>query len=211
MKKFLIKILCAFVPSKKLRKQIRKKLNPHKLNNENPVKLFSKIGKHSYYGGYCICSNPDSSIGAFCSIAVNVSIGARQHPTNWLSSHPFQYYDDLKLLPTQKDRSFEHSRPVTIGNDVWIGNNAIIMNGVNIADGAIVGSNAVVTKDVPAYAIVVGVPAKIIRYRFETNVIEDLLKLKWWNLEDNDIANLPFEDINACITALKKIREYSKS
>ena len=101
------------------------------------------------------------------------------------------------------------SKPTKIGNDVWIGANAIIQSGVTIGDGAIIGSGAVVTKDVPPYAIVVGVPAKILKYRFNKEQIKELLQLKWWNLPFDKIKNLPFNNINKVIQILK--REYNVS
>ena len=94
--------------------------------------------------------------------------------------------------------------PCTIDNDVWIGRNAIIMNGVKIADGAIIASGAIVTKDIPAYAIVAGVPAKIIKYRFDQSTIDKLLKLKWWNYPEDFLANLNYDNINDVIEQLEK-------
>ena len=97
------------------------------------------------------------------------------------------------------------AKPCVIGNDVWIGDHVIIMHGITIGDGAVIGSGAVVTHDVPPYAIVVGVPGKIIKYRFDKKIISELEKLKWWNLPDYKVAELPFNDIHGCIKELKKI------
>ena len=80
------------------------------------------------------------------------------------------------------------------------------MDGITIGDGAIIGSNAVVTKDIPPYAIAVGVPAKVIKYRFDSETIQSLLELKWWDLDDDIIAQLPFDDIHLCIEQLTKLR-----
>ena len=88
-----------------------------------------------------------------------------------------------------------------------IGRNVIVQDGITIGDGAIVGSGAIVTHDIPPYAIAVGVPARVIKYRFSEDIISDLMKLKWWNLPDEEIVKLPFNDINACIKELKKIRK----
>ncbi len=162
-------------------------------------------GKHSYFGWGTFITRPrDTTIGSFVSIAGCVVIGLRQHPTSFLSTHPFQYVK----LPKWKNPLYEWNWaiPTKIGNDVWIGHNASIMSGVTIGDGAVIAANAVVTKDVPPYAIVGGVPAKIIRYRFDEQTITDLLELKWWDLPDDVIETLPFNDIQACIKKLKEIR-----
>ena len=94
---------------------------------------------------------------------------------------------------------------IKIGNDVWIAENVTIIGNVNIGDGAIIAFGAIVTHDIPPYAIVGGVPAKIIKYRFSQEIIDELLELKWWNLPYEFIVTLPFNDINQCIL---KIKEY---
>lgn len=78
-------------------------------------------------------------------------------------------------------------KPIEIGNDVWIGANVTILRGVHIGDGAVIGANTLVNKDIPPYAIVVGCPARVIKYRFEETVIQKLLNLKWWNWTDEKI------------------------
>lgn len=93
----------------------------------------------------------------------NVAIGPSQHPLHFLSTHPFQYIERENL--TNKNLvEFQHNPPVEIGNDVWIGANVVIMDGLKIGDGAVIGANAVVTKNIPPYAIAVGIPAKVIKY-----------------------------------------------
>ena len=99
-----------------------------------------------------------------------------------------------------------HKSGVKINNDVYIGLNAIIMPGVTIGDGAVVGAGAVVTKDVPPYAIVAGVPAKVVKYRFEQPVIDKLLELKWWDYPKDFIVTLPFADVEKCIELLEENR-----
>lgn len=144
-------------------------------------------------------------VGMFCGIAQDVKIGVSQHPLNWLSVSKFQYTDALDNIP--KQYVLPPNPETIIGNDVWIGTNAIIHPGITIGHGAVIGSGAVVTHDVPPYAIVVGVPAKIIKYRFSDEIIAKLLQLQWWNLPYDKILSLPFNDINECIKILGKTNE----
>ena len=110
----------------------------------------------------------NTTIGNYCSIARNVSIGLGLHPLNLFSTSPIFYKRQNALLLDliSKDNEFKEYQPITIGNDVWIGANAIIMDGITIGNGAVIAAGAVVTKNVPAYAIMGGVPAKLIKYRF---------------------------------------------
>ena len=202
MKRFFVNFLCALVPIKSWRKRIRSKF----LGVRKPRKTYDWLGRSSYYGADFCRSHPNTKIGAFVSIGRNVSVGPGQHPIDWLSTSSFQY--TLRDTIVENQQIFEHMvEPCSIGNDVWIGNNVIIKDGVTVADGVIIGSNAVVTKDVPPYAIVAGVPAKIIRYRFSEDVIKRLLELKWWDLPDDEIAKLPFKNIQACLKEIEKIRK----
>lgn len=161
-----------------------------------------KVGKYTYCDLVYI-SGRDTEFGSFCSIGAEAKIAFGEHPTEFLSSSPF-FYQNLGFKNVEKEMDFH--KPCVIGNDVWIGNSAFIKGGVKIGDGAIVGAYAVVTKDVPPYAIVGGVPAKIIRYRFDEETIKSLLELKWWDLPDEVIKELPFENIQECIKKLKTIR-----
>lgn len=200
MKKLLLNIVCIFIPSRELR---------HKLRQHYFPKYPIIFGRHSGWGENFYYKNNKTRIGSFVSIANNVSLGPGQHPTNWLSTHLMQYvcYKDFPKERRHELYDFDFNKPVTVGNDVWIGNNAVVQDGINLGDGCIVASNAVVTHDVPPYAIVGGVPARIIKYRFSNTIIKKLLELKWWNLPDEEIITLPFNDIDECIRKLEEIRK----
>jgi acetyltransferase-like isoleucine patch superfamily enzyme len=132
------------------------------------------------YGGIFNISNINAKtvIGNYCSIAPNVYIYNRNHPKQFVSTHPFLYNSNLKIV----DNDMIEFKEKVIGNDVWIGQNAIILPSVSkIGDGSIIAAGAVVTKDVPDYAIVAGIPAKVVSYRFNNEDIKYLKKIKWWN------------------------------
>lgn len=135
-------------------------------------------------------------IGKYCSIGYGVDIGMFEHPTNMVSTSPKIYdeFDCIKSIPI-------------IGNDVWVGSKATVLQGVKIGDGAIIAAGAVVTKDVPPYAIVGGVPAKIIKYRFNKEIIKKLLEIKWWEKDKSwiDERKKLFIDVD------KLINEYEKA
>lgn len=125
-----------------------------------------------------------AEIGKFCSIASNVRINALEHPMERLMTHKVSYRPNEYFRYLGVDSAFRERRQakrVTIGNDVWIGHGAVITPGVNIGHGAVIGANAVVTKDVAPYRIVGGVPARIIRKRFDDAIVDRLLALCWWD------------------------------
>lgn len=125
-----------------------------------------------------------AEIGSFCSIASNVRINALEHPMQRLTMHKMTYRPNeyFRNIGVDMDyRAYRSAKRVTIGNDVWIGHGAVIMPGVSIGTGAVIGANAVVTKDVPAYMIAAGVPAKVLRARFDGKTIERLLQCAWWD------------------------------
>lgn len=163
-----------------------------------------EMSKYSYCGHDCQIVNTD--IGSFCSISDHVFIGGAEHPVDWVSTSPV-FQNTCHSGPAKRFARFElpSSKTTRIGNDVWIGHGVTIKQGVVVGNGAVIGSNALVTKDVPPYAIVGGVPARIIRYRFPEEVIKRLEEIQWWNLPDEKIAdvvdlfhipNPTLEDIN---------------
>ncbi|MFZ5519448.1 MAG: CatB-related O-acetyltransferase [Candidatus Zhuqueibacterota bacterium] len=144
-----------------------------------------EIGLYSH-GGCFIPSQMDkyTQIGRYCSIATSVRIMNRNHPMNFKSMHAFFFNPALKICEHDPIEYIS----LTIGNDVWIGHNAIIMPNVKeIGHGAVIAAGAVVNKNVPPYAVVVGNPARVVRYRFSEKVIDQLLASKWW---DNSIEEI---------------------
>ncbi len=156
-------------------------------NNTQVCSSFIGIG--TYIANNSLVSSV--KVGRYCSLGDNLRTGLGLHPSHtFVSTHP-------SFFSTQKQAGFtfvennvfqehkyvdsEKKYIVHIGNDVWIGNNVIIMDGITVGDGAIIGSGAIVTKDVAPYSISVGVPAKVIKYRFSSIQISFLLKFKWWN------------------------------
>ena len=129
-------------------------------------------------------------IGRFCSIACGAKFlfTSGNHAMRSLSTYTFPiFFDEWNLDPKHITEAWDKKGDIIIGNDVWIGYEALIMSGVTIGDGAIIGARAVVTKDVPPYTIVAGVPAKPIRRRFHDEVIETLQSAQWWNWEKERI------------------------
>lgn len=145
----------------------------------------AKLGRYSYTGKNTIILYAE--IGAFCCISWNVSIGGANHDYTRMTQHSF-LYNKSSLMPSDQSPAYDRfTQKINIGNDVWIAAGAVITRGVTIGDGAVIGANAVVTKDVPPYAIVAGVPAKIIKYRFSYEVIQRLLNIKWWEWSEEKI------------------------
>lgn len=130
-------------------------------------------------------------IGKFCSIACGAKFlfNSANHTLSSLSTHPFPlFFEEWELEKKDVTKAWDNKGDIIIGNDVWIGYEAVVLAGVTIGDGAIVGTRAVVTKDVPPYTIVGGVPAKPIKRRFPEEVISALLEIQWWNWSEERIA-----------------------
>jgi virginiamycin A acetyltransferase len=170
-------------------KTIGSKISP-KANISGPAQInASEIGDYTY-----ISINSrilSTKIGKFCSIGPNFFCGWGVHPTDALSTSPAFY--SLKkqagITFSKTDKVIENL-PIEIGNDVFIGMNVTVLDGVKIGDGAIIGAGAIVSKDIPPYAVAVGSPIQIIKYRFAPPIIEKLLKIKWWNFEEKDLQDV---------------------
>jgi acetyltransferase-like isoleucine patch superfamily enzyme len=159
--------------------------------NNNIQSGLLEVGKHTYgatkikidhYQG----SESKVTIGSYCSIAKNVRIiTGGIHPPEWIALFPFRIVWGLE--GAIKDGTPATKGPVTIGHDVWIGTNVTILSGVTVGHGSIILSGSVVTKDIPSYAIAGGVPAKVVKYRFSEDEIKILLKIKWWEWNEEKI------------------------
>ena len=148
----------------------------------------STIGDYSYVGRNSRIVHAD--VGKFCSISGAVRLGMGTHTLDKLSTSPIftERHNSTKHKWTdvQTDNPFKR---VTVGNDVWIGTGVMVMGGVTIGDGAVIGAGAIVTRDVPPYSVVVGVPAKVIRQRFPSETVNELMKMQWWSLPDITLKN----------------------
>lgn len=169
----------------------------------------STIGSYSYSGMRFTAIQ--CKIGKFCSISWNVSIGGANHDYERLTTHSMLYDTSYGMVEEPIYNRFDDK--CEIGNDVWIGAGAQVLRGVRIGDGAVIAAGAVVNKDVPPYAIVAGIPATIIKYRFDKKIIDELLNIKWWDFDlkiirDNIsiIGSKIDEDSIKKLKAIKKTR-----
>ncbi|MBP2316830.1 CatB-related O-acetyltransferase [Azospirillum soli] len=183
---------------------------------ERPAQSFGFLSGNNCIGAFSIvndrCILNTVEIGRYCNLAMNCVLGIADHPVDWFSSHGFVYgghdfrpflrYPEWTSLVS--DVRVFHGReeghgagPVRLGNDVWLGQNVIVRAGVTIGDGAIIGAGSVVTKDVAPYMVMGGVPARPIRQRFATAIVERFMALRWWTLDLSalrnqvDYANVP--------------------
>ena len=161
----------------------------------------SSFGRYNIIGSHCVVSNCIlgdfsyinsysyilyTTIGRYCSIGPNVKMAPGKHPTSiFVSTHPVTFNNQGNLLKNYcTEQKFKNHQSVTLGNDVWIGANAIIIDGINIANGAVIAANSVVVKDVGAYEVVGGNPAKLIKKRFDDVQIKYLQETAWWNNDE---------------------------
>ena len=178
---------------------------------ENYTSIYSQsslsnvnLGQYSYISASAKINN--SKIGKFCSIGRDFICGMGIHPTNFVSTHPsfFSTRKQCGVCFTDKN-CFEEYKNISIGHDVWIGARVFVNDGIQIGNGAIIGAGAVVVKDVPDYAIVGGVPAKVIRFRFADHIIADLQRIEWWNWSEERLQEAQPYFIN------DKIEEFIKA
>ena len=149
----------------------------------------SELGDYSYVERHAEVIY--ARIGKFCAIATNARVNALEHPLERISQHKITYRANEYFLGAKLDGEFRERRRgkiVDIGHDVWVGHGAIVKPGVKIGHGAVVAAGAVVTRDVPAYTIVAGVPAKFMRWRFEPKISERIISLGWWDWEHDRLA-----------------------
>lgn len=161
------------------------------------------MGNYSYCGYDCNILFTD--IGSFTSISDNVIIGGFSHPINFVTMSPCFLKNKDSIKTKFSLHEYNNRETTHIGNDVWIGSNVLIKQGVNIGDESIIGMGSVVTKDVKPYEIVAGNPAKHIRYRFEYEIIEKLLNIKWWNFDFQKLSKYSkyFNNVNEFINEVE--------
>lgn len=158
----------------------------------------------------------DVKIGRYSGVGKFVDIGLPNHPTDWISTNARQYVRDVEewnsyLGKNVSTGKYDERKITEIGNDVSIFDRAFIMQGVKIGDGAVVAAGAFVTKDVPPYAVVAGVPAKVVKYRFDEETIKKLLDLKWWRYDLSDLGEIDWQDVQKAIQQIQstKAKEYN--
>lgn len=195
-------------------------LKPLHLEVEEPVaakgceiKSHCRIGAFSYLGSRSAIT--ETQIGRYCSIATGVTIGPTDHPTDRFTTHLIAFGNDGPFKGCESFKRIRLGSPLDptmkttqIGNDVWIGANAIILRGVKVGDGAIVAAGSVVTKDVAPYSIVGGVPARLIRYRFDDSTVSRLMMLQWWRYSLAEfLSQREHNDIEAFLNVMENAKQ----
>ncbi len=168
--------------------------------NRSTLSGFNGIGCFSYLA--------DTTVGRYSTIASRVSCGAFNHPMNWLSVSEFQYRDVQENIaqPWHLNSEDITRQRTVLGADTWICDNVVIITGCKVGTGAIVGAGAVVTRDVPPYAVVCGNPARIKKFRFSNNLIEELLSSKWWEKDVEELYSykLSYDNVIDCLKKLNQ-------
>ncbi len=153
----------------------RSEIEPYAALVRGAQVINSHIGAYSSIGRNSVVI--DARVGKFCSVSWNVTIGATNHPYDTVTTHAFPYFARIGF--TGEDRL--QTRTTVLGHDVWIGCNSVIMPGVKVGHGAVIGAGAIVTADVPDYAVAAGTPAKVLKPRFDREIADRLLALRWWD------------------------------
>ena len=161
--------------------------------NRSEMDSYSNLGVSSYVS--------DTVIGRYSLIGSRVSIGGFGHPLDYLSVGAFQWGQNLDYwgFPDQLKNNFDNHlrptpKPTQIGSDCWVGDNSVLLAGIVIGNGAVIGAGSIVTRDIPPFAIAVGNPATVIRYRFDTQLIENLERKKWWERELEELIGIDFRN-----------------
>jgi acetyltransferase-like isoleucine patch superfamily enzyme len=175
-----------------------------------------RIGRFTYFNYDCEIS--DTDFGRYCSVGQRSIINPGEHPTNWLSTHPFvgdpsgvscgmagePAYAAIAGAALSAPRP---TRRVTIGHDVWLGANTVVLSGVSIGDGAVIAAGAVVSRDVAPFAVVGGVPARVLRYRFPADMIRRLVELRWWDYDLGTVRDvIDYSDLERATVMLEAMK-----
>lgn len=167
--------------------------------------VVKQVGSYTYIGNNVMLNNCER-VGTFCSISHNVKVGLDNHDLNCIGTNPVFYLPGRKWI---RNSSFRFEKPVVINDDVLISANAMIMSGVEVGVGSVIGAGSFVNKNVPPYAIVAGVPAKVIRYRFDNDTIKRLLNSKWWEKGKQELIKYQdcFSDVNVFLDKYEKMNQ----
>jgi acetyltransferase-like isoleucine patch superfamily enzyme len=180
----------------------KSKIGDHVVIYSNNSLHEAEIGRFSFFASGSQVSM--AKYGSFCSIGPYLICGHGDHPTDFVSTSPVFYSTGKQCgVSFSQEDLFEERKEILVGHDVWIGARVFIRDGVKIGNGAIIAAGSVVVKDVPDYAIVGGVPARIIRYRFTEKNILQLLELEWWHWEESKLRQAQALIASNNVTALK--------
>lgn len=213
--------------------RLRRELKSRNIKISSEISLWKKVRLYSgltienntsFYkgrflwsmGAYSYCSSElarDTTVGRYCSIGEGISIMGYQHPLDRFTTSTVTYSNYEFSLNNSNivSNTLNDNKPITIKNDVWIGANVVLKPGITIGNGTVIACNAVVTKDVPDFAIVGGVPAKVIGSRFSPHIIEELLTIQWWDYDFLDFTEIPVDDdIEKFIFKIKELIKQGK-